>query len=475
MRAPVVWGVIQVSSNRLHMFEINGKKLVLDVESDALHRVDDLAWEVISLRDDGYDTVDVSRLLAGKYAAEEIGEAVAEVETLQRKGLLWAEPGEGKRKGEPAVKALCLNVAHSCNLSCRYCFAGKGNYGEESGLMPAEVGQAAVDFLLEHSAGRQCLEVDFFGGEPLLNMGVVKEVTAYARNRCRENGVEINFTLTTNGLLLNEEITSYLRREGFSVILSLDGRPGIHDRMRRTPGNAGSYARVKERLLEFTGSWKGSYYVRGTFTRYNRDFCRDVAHLVEMGFRHVSLEPVVASAAEEWSLQEEDLPLLEAEYEKLADYYLQRFRDGQPFTFFHFAVDPDKGPCLEKRLSGCGAGDDYLAVTPGGDLYPCHQLVGDDALRLGNVFHPREFSRPSPVVFPPAGPQYGECRSCWARYHCGGGCRAASRLVNGSFHKPYALECALQKKRLECALYILEEKRNEMKHKEEILDGESRK
>ena len=448
-----------MQSAGVHLFEINGQQLVLDVESDTLHRVDNLAAEVISLLDDGYSGDSIPEILAGRYPRWEAAEAVEEVEGLRNRGLLWARAEERPGAGKPAVKALCLNVAHTCNLSCRYCFAAEGSYGQDKGLMTADVGRSAIDFLLENSNGRKRLEVDYFGGEPLLNLDVVKEVTDYARRRGEENGVEFGFTLTTNGLLLNKEVAAYLQDEGFSVVLSLDGRPEVHDGMRRFPGGAPSYEAVKDRLLNFLHLWGGSYYyVRGTYTRYNRDFSRDVAHLADLGFQRISLEPVVADPAEEWALTEEDLPLLNDEYLRLADLYLQYRREGRPFDFFHFAVDLDRGPCVYKRLSGCGAGEEYLAVTPTGDLYPCHQLIGDRSLCLGNVGDRSAFGDkfvpPSPEVFPPAGPLSNQCRFCWARYHCGGGCRAAAKLVNGCFETPNELECALQKTRLECALYI---------------------
>jgi len=443
-----------LKSPRIHQFEINGEKLVFDVESDTLHQVDDLAWKVMSLLDAGYPVGRIKEILADEYFTQDITETLEEINYLQQQDLLWGSPLETTGTSESMVKALCLNIAHTCNLSCRYCFAGEGSYGGEDSLMSPEVGKVAIDFLLDNSGGRKRLEVDYFGGEPLLNFETVKETTAYARQRARETGVEFGFTLTTNGLLLTEDVINYLQAEGFSVILSLDGRKEVHDRMRRSPGGDPSYEKVKERLLNFLARWNGNYYVRGTFTSYNLDFSKDVAHMVDLGFRNISLEPAVSSPEDDWALSQKDLPYLEKEYERLAEYYLQKLHEKDPFDFFHFAVDLDRGPCVYKRLSGCGAGNEYLAVTPTGELYPCHQLVGDESLCLGNVRQLPNFIPPSSEAFPPAGPLHGKCASCWARYHCGGGCRAAARLVNGSFHQPYELECALQKKRLECALYI---------------------
>lgn len=436
------------------MINMNGITLVLDVESDTLHRVDDVAGEVIALLNEEVAPENIKNILKEKYPPQELTEALNEAEFLRKEGVLWAKPFyRGINLDKPPVKALCLNVAHSCNLACRYCFAGKGRYGEESSLMSIDTGKAAVDFLLARSAGRKHMEIDYFGGEPLLNMKTVRAVTAYARQRGNREGVEFQFTLTTNALLLDEDCLSYFRDEGFSIILSLDGRPEVHNRMRRSAAGRESYEQISEKILDFLNKWDDNYYVRGTFTRFNRDFSRDVAHLYELGIRNISLEPVVSSPADEWSLREEDLPELEREYELLAEYYLQCLRAGDPFNYFHFNIDLDGGPCIYKRLSGCGAGEEYLAVTPAGDLYPCHQLIGDKALLMGNVSR-KDFNTLGQDVFPAAGPLGHECSSCWARYHCGGGCRAASKLVHGEFGRPYRLECALQKKRLECALYL---------------------
>lgn len=447
-----------MKNGELHRFEVNGEKLVLDVESDALHLVDEVGWDIISHFEQGTSRKDIFDLLGDIYGDNAVEEAIAEVQTLRQNGLLWAKPYSAgvKLNTSPPVKALCLNIAHDCNLSCRYCFASEGSYGKSprEKLMPAEIGRAAIDFLLMQAEGTKHLEIDYFGGEPLLNMEVIKDITAYGRQKEKENGVKFHFTLTTNGLLLREDVKKYLGNEEFSVILSLDGRPQVHDRMRVFPNGSPSYAEVKERLQQFVEEWEGSYYVRGTFTRHNRDFSRDVAHLFDLGFRRISLEPVIASFEDDWALSTDDLPVLAEEYQKLAAYYLEMEKRGDPFSFFHFEVNLEGGPCVYKRLSGCGAGDEYLAVTPTGYLYPCHQLVEDETLLLGNVQEPHLFKKPSTEIFPPAGPLHNECRYCWARYHCGGGCRAAAKIINGSFTQPSKLECALQKKRLECALYL---------------------
>ncbi len=445
-----------MSQGELHLFQMGDKKIVFDVESDSLYVVDGLAWNVINLLDQGYSRERLYSLLADQYSREDIGEVLQEIEELKSAGHLWSPPPHLENTpAEPVVKALCLNAAHICNLTCRYCFAGKGEYGGGKPLMSYQVGKSAVDFLLEQSGGRRHVEIDFFGGEPLLNLENVKKITEYAREKGKEKGTEVRFTLTTNGLLLNDEVREYLARENFSVILSLDGRPEVHNRMRTFPDGSFSYPRVIKRLSNFVNSWEGSYYVRGTYTRFNRDFFNDVYHLYQEGFRHISLEPVVSEPHQDWALQEEDLDELAGQYRKLAEFYLECCWAGDPFTFFHFEIDLEEGPCLFKRLSGCGAGSEYLAVTPDGDIYPCHQLVGMKEYVMGNVLAPERVKHILPEEkFPAVGPTLDSCRNCWARYHCGGGCRAASLVVNGDPKIPYNLECALQQKRLECALYI---------------------
>ncbi len=444
-----------MKKGEVHLFQLNGKKMALDVESDTLHVLDDPAWEALMLLERGGDTGEVFSRLTSRYRREVVEGVIGEIEELADGGSLWSPPAGSPSPGDPVVKALCLNVAHACNLTCRYCFAGKGEYGGEKALMSAETGKAAVDFLAETAGERRHAEIDYFGGEPLLNFPAIKEITSYARKKGEERGLQFRFTLTTNGLLLDRETREYLEREGFSVVLSLDGRPEVHNRMRSFPGGGESYDAVLHRLRQFVRGWKGGYYLRGTFTGFNPDFYHDVVHLYRQGFRCISLEPAVSSPHENWALEESHLPRLLEQYQKLADFYLERALHGDPFYFFHFEVDLEGGPCLYKRLSGCGAGDEYLAVTPGGELYPCHQLVGKPGFVMGNVHRPGDISYPLPEErFPPSGPRRGPCRACWARYHCGGGCRAAALLVNGDPSLPYRLECALQKKRLECSLYI---------------------
>ena len=438
----------------IHKFIFKGKRLVLDVESNALHEFDQVAWQVLELLERGDGDAEIAAHLAPVYGADAVKGALSEIRLLQREGLLFSEARESGSSAPAVVKALCLFAADNCNLRCRYCFVEQGRPHREETLMSETVGKAAIDFLVAASGPRRHLEIDFFGGEPLLNWPVVREIAAYARKLGASRGKTFGFTVTTNGVLLTPQVASYLEQEGFAAVLSLDGRPAIHDRMRKTAAGDGSYETVLPRIRDYAlAEPRGGCYIRGTYTRFNLDFCRDVEHLYSLGFRHISMEPVVAPPGQDYALREEDLPRLEEEYERLVDFYLHCREAGDPFTFFHFEIDLERGPCLPKRLSGCGAGREYLAVTAAGEIYPCHQLAGRKELKLGHVLDPDHISLALPESFIPAGPLEGRCRRCWARYHCGGGCRAASYL-NGEPGEPYYLECALQRKRLECALYL---------------------
>jgi uncharacterized protein len=443
------------SPPQIHRFAINGRRLVLDVNRGALHALDELAFGL--LEEEG-----LRRALAAGEAtpprpfSPAEGEAWAELLSLARQGTLYSRLPAPPRvpAGPPALKALCLHVAHECNLCCAYCFAREGGFGGKRGLMPFEVGQRAVDFLLERSGGRRRLAIDFFGGEPLLNFAVVKALIAYARRRGGEAGKEFAFTLTTNALALKGETLDYLAASDLNVVLSLDGRPEVHDRWRRQAGEAGSHRQVLANCRTFVARRGGEkYYIRGTFTRQNLDFSADAEYLLQAGFRRLSLEPVVAAEGE-WALREEDLPQLDAEYDRLAALYLAEHCAGRSFTFYHFNVALFDAPCLARRLSGCGAGHEYLAVTPSGDLYPCHQFVGREGFRMGDIFSGElkrelvERFRATDVLSKPA------CRECWARFHCSGGCHANAHLFSGTLAEPYALGCALQRKRIECALAV---------------------
>lgn len=441
----------------IHKFTYKDKRLVLDVESGALHELDQPAWRALELLENGVNLPDAGKMLAAEVGEAAAAGAMAEISLLVDRGLLWSAQRQIPEGSKPVVKALCLFATDSCNLSCRYCFVNNpvtNTNNRSRGSMSAAVGRAAIDFLLQFSGQRRHCEIDYFGGEPLLNWTVLQEITAYAREVSGGYQKEISFTLTTNGLLLTAEIAAYLEKESFAAVLSIDGRPRVHDRMRPMPGGQGSYRETLGRIQSYTSkNPQGGYYVRGTYTRYNLDFCKDIEHLYRQGFRNISMEPVVTSSAEDHALREADLPRLEREYEHLVEFYLDCVVEGDPFNFFHFAIDLEQGPCLPKRMSGCGAGRDYLAVTPDGSIYPCHQLTELPGMKMGRVQEPEKFNGALPGDFTPSGPLVGSCRQCWARYYCGGGCRAASYL-NGNPAEPYPLECALQRKRLECALYI---------------------
>ncbi len=436
---------------QIHKFSAGDLALVYDVGSGALHAVDPVAWDLLDLHPD-YPPVRVAAMEAA-YSPEAVAGARDEIAALVAEGTLFAPdpPNEEAVGAAYPVKAICLNVAHTCNLRCRYCFAHQGSFGGERELMPSEVGRAAVDFLLQGSGGRHNLEVDFFGGEPLLNFSTVKDTIEYGERRAAEEGKVIHFTLTTNATLLNDSSVAYLREKQVSLILSLDGRSEVHDRMRGKGTHATALAGIRRILAGYP---EADYYLRGTYTRHNLDFTADARHFLEGGFRRFSLEPVVG-LDEDYTLREEDLPMLCAQYEELAETYLNHQRAGDPFVFFHFQLDLAGGPCLSKRLRGCGAGSEYLAVTPRGDLYPCHQFVGRKEFLLGNlaeggvtrsdlvsVFHKNH------VLAKTA------CRACWARYLCGGGCHANAHLKSGRIDVPDALGCALGKKRLEAALGV---------------------
>ena len=439
----------------LHMFKYRDKQLVYDVNSGSLHEVDKLAWELISLQRDGLTPANSMEQLAGRYASAVVARAQKEIETLVAEKLLFS-PSPVLSCFEPGgmVKSLCLFISQSCNLQCRYCFA-RPAVADNNVHMSREVAFKAVDLLLEHERGRYC-EIDFFGGEPLLNFPLIREIVAYARAAGRSGGKEFTFTLTTNALLLDDEISLFLNNENISVILSLDGRPAVHDRMRRTAVNTGSYEQVLFRIRKFLAERNyQNYYIRGTYTVHNLDFCRDIEHLLEHGFRSLSLEPVVATGDADYALRRDDLIRLEQEYDRLVELFLQRRAEGRPFHFYQFAIDLEKGPCLYKRLSGCGAGVEYLAVAADGSLYPCHQLVGDDNFllgRLGDGPLKSDLHRREQVA------RFAEereaCSGCWARYLCGKGCAAASYYLAGDLQRNSELYCALQLIRLERALYL---------------------
>ena len=440
----------------IHKFEFDGTKIVLDVNSSSVHVVDDLTWLIL----DDYTELSYEELLK-KYCAfpeTEVKEVVTEIKTLVNEGLLYAEDktsGNYSLQENPIVKSICLHVAHDCNLRCEYCFAATGDFGGERGLMSSEVGKAAIDLLIKKSAHRKNIEIDFFGGEPLLNFAVVKELVAYGKEKAQAAGKNFKFTLTTNAVLLDQDIQDYLNQNEISVVLSLDGRPEVNDKMRYYADGSGSYEDILPNLKSFIFSRDNqNYYLRGTYTRQNLDFSKDVLHMADLGFKELSVEPVVAPENADYAFREEDLSVLEEQYEQLTRAYLQRAANGTPFNFFHFNLDLNGGPCLPKRLSGCGAGHEYMAVSPEGDLYPCHQFVGKEEYKLGNVL---EDGLKDSIIKTFQGAHVlnkDKCKSCWAKFFCSGGCHANAVGINNDLYQPYEIGCRLEKKRVECAIYI---------------------
>ena len=457
----------------VHQYKNNGYNIVMDVCSGAIHVVDDVTYDVIALFEK-CDLEDMKTRLT--YTPDEIEEAYKEVEELKSEGLLFTEDIyedyiQEVKDRKTVVKALCLHIAHDCNLACRYCFAGEGEYKGDRSLMSEEVGKAALDFLIANSGNRHNLEVDFFGGEPTLNFGVVRKIVEYGRELEKVHDKHFRFTFTTNGLLINDEIMEFSNREMDNVVMSIDGRKEVHDRMRPTRGGKNSYDVIMPKFIRFAESRnQRRYYVRGTFTRENLDFSEDVIHLADLGFEQISMEPVVGLPEEPYSIREEDLPQILEEYDKLARELIRRNREGRPFQFFHFMIDLTGGPCVAKRLSGCGSGTEYLAVTPWGDLYPCHQFVGEDEFKVGDVF--KGINRPDICEkFRNCNVYTKEkCKECFARFYCSGGCAANAWKFHGNINETYDLSCQMERKRVECAIMIkaaLAEERENMNNGEE--------
>lgn len=438
----------------------------MDSNSGAVHLLDDTAYDCLSFIDDADFSDDcpehILLALGGKYSPDAIREAYADLLALYQEKTLFSEDTYApfaEKMGPAPVKSLCLNVAHDCNLRCEYCFAGKGDYSSGRGLMDLETSKKAIDFLLEHSGERKNLELDFFGGEPLMNFETVKKTVEYARVREKEYGKTFRFTITTNGMLLDDDKIEFINREMYNVVLSIDGRKSVNDKVRATVSGAGCYdiiipkfqKLVRERVKHPENN---QYYVRGTFTKYNTDFAQDVLHMNSLGFDQVSIEPVVADPAMPYAFTQADLPEIAAEYEKLALELIELEKAGKGFNFFHFMLDLEQGPCAIKRLRGCGCGNEYVAVTPEGDIYPCHQFVGMDEWKMGSL-HDRTldtdmkdmFSRTTVYNKP-------ECRECWAKFYCSGGCNANNRRYMGDVLSSHTISCELEKKRLECAVMI---------------------
>lgn len=443
----------------IHQYKNNGYNIVLDVNSGSVHVVDDVVYDVIPLFEEK-NREEISDYLKDIYAKEEIQEAIEEIEQLKEEGLLFTEDVYKDyildfKKRKTVVKALCLHIAHDCNLACKYCFAEEGEYHGRRALMSFEVGKKALDFLIDNSGNRRNLEVDFFGGEPLMNWEVVKQLVKYGRSKEKEYNKNFRFTLTTNGVLLNDEIMEFLNEEMSNVVLSLDGRKEVNDAMRPFRNGKGSYDLIVPKFQKLAQSREQKdYYVRGTFTRNNLDFSNDVIEFADLGFKQMSIEPVVTDEKEPYAIQEEDIPKICQEYDKLAKEYIKRKKEGRGFEFFHFMIDLEQGPCVAKRLSGCGSGTEYLAVTPWGDFYPCHQFVGEEEFLLGNVEEGitnteiRDKFKLCNVY------AKDKCKDCFARFYCSGGCAANSYKFHHSITDAYDVGCELERKRVECAIMI---------------------
>ena len=449
----------------VHQYKNNGYNIVLDVNSGRVHVTDDIVYDLIPFFDEDRNVSDdrLYELCEKRYSKEDVSEAAGEIRELIASGQLFTEDVFESyidkfteiKKEQGIIKALCLHIAHDCNLRCAYCFAGDGEYHGKKALMSFEVGKKALDLLIANSGNRVNLEVDFFGGEPTLNFDVVKQLVEYGRSREKETNKKFRFTLTTNGLLLNDEILDFANKEMGNLVLSIDGRKEVNDRMRPSANGSGSYDIIMPKFKKAAESRNQTdYYVRGTYTHFNRDFSADVLHLNDLGFEQISVEPVVCDPKEDYAIKDEDIPVLLEQYDILAKEIIKRRKNGKFINFFHFMINLSEGPCVAKRLSGCGAGGEYLAVTPWGDLYPCHQFVGNEEFKLGNVDEGivnRELSNKfmSCNVY-----TREKCRDCFARFHCSGGCAANSYNATGSINGNYETGCILQRKRLECAIMI---------------------
>ena len=450
----------------VHTFYLNGYYIALDVNSGAVHVLDELTYKILNKFSDKLDENCPGWLLeefSSEASESEIKEIYSELLSLQNAGQLFSEDDYERftcmMKGAP-IKSMCLHISHDCNLRCKYCFASTGDFGKGRKLMPVETGKKAIDFLLTHSGNRHNLELDFFGGEPLMNWDAVKEIIAYARSKEEEYNKKFRFTVTTNGMLLNDESIDFINEEMSNVVLSLDGRKCVNDAMRVTEGGRGSYdvfVPKFQKLVEKrrNGKYK-EYYARGTFTKNNLDFANDVYHIADdLGFDQLSVEPVIADPSEPYALTEEDLPRIYEEYEKLAVEMIRRKKEeGGCFNFFHFMIDLDQGPCAIKRLRGCGCGNEYVSVTPDGDIYPCHQFVGHDEWKMGNLEDETlDLEMKDKFACSNIYTKDG-CKDCWCKFYCSGGCNANNYSFNKDINKPVKLSCDIERKRVECAIMI---------------------
>ena len=450
----------------IHQYKLNGYNIVIDVCSGSVHVVDDVVYDMIPLFENT-DRESLISQISEKYVGvdgitdDDINECYEGICELRDTGRLFVEDsykpmaGELKKRTSGVIKALCLHVAHTCNLNCSYCFASQGKYHGERALMSFETGKRALDFLIENSGTRHNLEVDFFGGEPLMNLDVVKQLVEYARSIEKQHNKHFRFTLTTNGLLIDDELIDFANREMDNVVLSLDGRKEIHDKFRVDYAGNGSFDRIVPKFKRLVDARNGkNYYMRGTFTKHNPDFLTDIKVMLDLGFNELSMEPVVCAKGDESELTDKEFPLLCEQYESLAKLMLEREREGRPFTFYHYMIDLTGGPCIYKRISGCGSGTEYMAVTPWGDLYPCHQFVGDEKFKLGDVWNgvdnleiQNEFMKCNVYT-------RKECNDCWARLYCSGGCAANAYHATGSVNGVYEYGCKLFRKRMECAIMV---------------------
>lgn len=450
----------------VHQYKLNNYNIVLDTCSGSVHSVDDVAYDIIAMYPD-HDEQEIVNAMMEKYGnrpdvtPEDIRFCIEDITTLKNNHKLFTpdtyEPlaGEFKKRNIGVIKALCLHVSHTCNLNCEYCFASQGKYHGERALMSFEVGKRAIDFLIENSGTRRNLEVDFFGGEPLLNWDVCKQVVAYARSKEKETGKHFRFTVTTNGMLIDDDMIDFCNKEISNVVLSLDGRKEVHDRTRVDYKGNGSYDQIVPKFQKIVKARGGkNYYMRGTFTHANTDFTNDIFHMADLGFTELSMEPVVSKPGDPLALTEEDLPIIKEQYEILAKEMLKRDREGRGFTFYHYMIDLKSGPCIYKRISGCGSGTEYMAVTPWGDLYPCHQFVGEEKFKLGNIYEGvtnHEIQEDFRCCNAYARP---DCQDCWAKLYCSGGCAANAYHATGSVKGIYEYGCELFRKRMECAIML---------------------
>lgn len=454
----------------IHQYKFNGRNIVLDVCSGAVHVVDDPTYDIISLFETN-DLKTIKKAVTEKYkdrddvTEKDVENCYTQLLEMQKNGQLFTsdsfEPMAGTLKARTSgvVKALCLHIAHTCNLNCSYCFASQGKYHGERALMSYEVGKRALDFLVENSGTRRNLEVDFFGGEPLMNFDVVKQLVAYARSIEKEKNKNFRFTLTTNGVLVDDDVIEFSNKEMSNVVLSLDGRKEVHDRYRIDYAGNGSWEKIVPKFQKFVNARGGkNYYMRGTFTHANPDFLEDIKTMLNLGFSELSMEPVVAASDDPAALTQEDKPVVMKQYEDLAKLMLERDKEGKPFTFYHYMIDLKGGPCIYKRISGCGSGTEYMAVTPWGDLYPCHQFVGDEKFKLGDIWSGVNNKKIQDEFASCNVYAREECRDCWARLYCSGGCAANAYHATGSVKGVYKYGCDLFKKRMECAIAVAVER-----------------